>query len=376
MPKSSIYFSKNLIFWYLENKRELPWRTTKDPYSIWLSEIILQQTRIDQGLPYYNDFKLHYPTLQSLANASEEEVLKLWQGLGYYSRARNLHLTAKYISNNLKGVFPSNFKELLNLKGVGDYTASAIASICYDEATAVVDGNVYRVLARVFGIFTPINSSQGIKEFKDLAQKLIDVSQPGIFNQAIMEFGARYCKPQNPVCSSCIFSSNCLAHQNNMVSELPIKLKKLSVKKRYFNYVVILSEDNKTLLQQRTDKGIWQQLYEFPLIETPIEINIGQIQRLPEYKKLSEKHSFNTIKLYNKESIIHKLSHRHIVTRFWIVETSGLSSEISENETITTGSTLKEIPFSSIHNYPVPVLIENFISSFFGLKESLQKQKK
>jgi len=374
MPKTNLFFSKNLIFWYLENKRNLPWRTTKDPYSVWLSEIILQQTRVEQGLPYYNAFKNKYPTIKELASASEEEVLKLWQGLGYYSRARNLHSTAKHISNNFDGVFPDNFKELLQLKGVGDYTASAIASICFSEGTAVVDGNVYRVLARVFGVFIPINSSQGIKEFKELAQSLIDSSQPGTHNQAIMEFGARYCKPQNPDCLACIFKSNCLAHRDNFVSEVPVKLKKTVIKKRYFNYLVIRSEDNKTLIQQRTNKGIWQQLYEFPLIETPKEIGVNQLQKLPEYLKLSEKYSFKGIKLYNKVSIIHKLSHRHLVTRFWIVETSSLN--LTVNNKNKPESFLREISFSSIYKYPVPVLLENFISEFFESKESLLIQKK
>ena len=199
MLKSNFHFSKKLILWYLAHKRDLPWRTTAIPYYIWLSEIILQQTRVEQGLPYYQAFVTEYPTVDNLANASEEEVLKLWQGLGYYSRARNLHATAKYISNELNGIFPISYKELIKLKGVGDYTASAIASICFNEATAVVDGNVYRALARYFGIFTPINTSLGTKEFKNLAQQLIDVDNPGDHNQALMEFGARQCNPKSSI---------------------------------------------------------------------------------------------------------------------------------------------------------------------------------
>lgn len=369
MPKNNLNFSIKLISWYLENKRDLPWRTTQDPYRIWLSEIILQQTRVAQGLPYYHAFLLDFPTIQKLANATEEEILKLWQGLGYYSRARNLHSTAKNISTNLKGIFPSNFKDLIKLKGVGDYTASAIASICFNEATAVVDGNVYRVLARVFGIFTPINSSLGKKEFKKLAQNLIDSSQPGTFNQALMEFGARYCKPQNPDCSVCIFNHDCVAFQKNMVSDVPVKLKKTIVKKRYFNYLVIVSENKRTILQQRTKKGIWQQLYEFPLIETSKEIGISKIQKLPEYIELSEKYSFIAIELYNKKSIIHKLSHRHLITRFWIVKSADLTEAKS-------GSIKEGIPLQNVGKYPVPVLLENFISLFFESKKTLQKQKK
>jgi len=356
MSKSSLFFSKKHILWYLEHKRDLPWRTTKEPYNIWLSEIILQQTRVAQGLPYYNAFIAEFPTIKTLANAPEEKVLKLWQGLGYYSRARNLHFTAKYISEELRGIFPASYNELLKLKGIGDYTASAIASICFNEPAAVVDGNVYRVLSRYFGIVTPINSTQGIKEFKALAQELLDISQPGIYNQAIMEFGARYCKPQNPDCISCIFNDKCVAFQKKMVSELPVKLKKLKVKKAYFNYLVLLSEDNKTILQQRTQKGIWKQLYEFPLIETLNETEIEKFQQLEEFKELSKENGITSIVLYNEKSIIHKLSHRHLHTRFWIAESSKLNS--------------KSIPINTINKYPVPVLIEKFINSFFKLNSS------
>ena len=196
-----MHFHNTLIYWYLQNKRDLPWRKTKNPYLIWLSEIILQQTRIDQGLDYYLKFSETFPTVFDLAQADEASVLKLWQGLGYYSRARNLHFSANFIVTELNGTFPNSYKSLLQLKGVGDYTASAIASICFNEAAAVVDGNVYRVLARYFGISTPINSSKGIKQFKQLAQTLITKQDPGTYNQAIMEFGAKQCKPQNPDCT-------------------------------------------------------------------------------------------------------------------------------------------------------------------------------
>ena len=362
MPKSNSYFSKNLILWYLAHKRDLPWRTTRIPYYIWLSEIILQQTRVAQGLPYYNAFVSKYPTVEDLANASEQEVLKLWQGLGYYSRARNLHATSKYVSNDLKGVFPTSYNELLSLKGVGDYTASAIASICFNEAAAVVDGNVYRVLARYFGIATPINSSLGIKEFKKLAQQLIDIENPGTYNQAIMEFGARHCKPQNPDCESCIFNDSCLALQQKKVSELPVKLKKTKVKKVNFNYLVLLTEDGKTLLEQRTGKGIWQNLYEFPLIETEKDLNLNELQDLSDYKSLNLKHGISSIVHYNEKPILHKLSHRHINARFWIAETS---------KTLDNA-----ISIDQIETMPVPQLIGNFINTFFNNKETIQKQKK
>jgi A/G-specific adenine glycosylase len=362
MPKSSSYFSKKLILWYLAHKRDLPWRTTAIPYYIWLSEIILQQTRVEQGLPYYKAFVSKYPTVNKLANAAEQEVLKLWQGLGYYSRARNLHATAKYVSNELNGVFPTSYRELIKLKGVGDYTASAIASICFNEATAVVDGNVYRALARYFGIATPINSSLGIKEFKNLAQQLIDVDKPGNHNQALMEFGARQCKPQNPNCDVCIFNDSCVALQQKKISELPVKLKKTKVKNIYFNYIVLISENKNTFLQKRIGKGIWQNLYEFPLIETEKDIEIEELNSLRVFQDVSKKFEINSLILYNEVPILHKLSHRNIYTRFWIAETSK--------------NNYKAISISQIETYPVPKLIGNFITTFFRLKESGQKQKK
>jgi A/G-specific adenine glycosylase len=348
MSKDMVYFYKRLILWYLENKRDLPWRKTRNPYLIWLSEVILQQTRVSQGLPYYLKFVEKYPSVHDLASAPLDDVLKLWQGLGYYSRARNLHKTAIYISNELDGIFPRHYKDLLQLKGVGDYTASAIASICYDEVTAVVDGNVNRVLSRVFGLKTPINSSIGIKSFKALAQQLIDSEQPGTYNQAIMEFGARYCIPHKPDCSRCIFNDKCEALKQNQVALLPIKLKKATVQRKYFNYLVFLSEDGKTILQQRTGKGIWQLLYEFPLIETSEEVDLDQLQNHEEYKSLTKKFDIQSISLFNKASIIHKLSHRHLYTRFWIVE----SSELREDG----------IPIPQAQDYAVPVLVGNLIS--------------
>ena len=362
MPKSSSYFSKKLILWYLAHKRDLPWRTTAIPYYIWLSEIILQQTRVEQGLPYYQAFVSVYPTVKKLANASEEEVLKLWQGLGYYSRARNLHATAKYVSNELNGVFPTSYRELIKLKGVGDYTAGAIASICFNEATAVVDGNVYRVLARYFGIATPINSSFGIKEFKNVAQQLIDIDNPGNHNQALMEFGARQCKPQNPNCEICIFNDSCIALQQKKVSELPVKLKKTKVKNIYFNYIVLIFKNKKTFLQKRIGKGIWQNLYEFPLIETEKNFKLEELNSLNIFQDVSRKFEINSLVLYNEMPILHKLSHRNIYTQFWIAETSKNNDEA--------------ISISQIETYPVPKLIGNFITTFFKLKDSGQKQKK
>ena len=341
-------FSNQLIYWYLQNKRELPWRKTKNPYFIWLSEIMLQQTRVNQGLSYYLTFTKEFPTVFDLAKASESKVLKLWQGLGYYSRARNLHFSAKLIANELNGEFPSTYDEIKKLKGVGDYTASAISSICFDEPEAVVDGNVYRVLARYFGINTPINSTKGIKEFKTLAQALIDPSQPGTFNQAIMDFGALHCKPQNPLCETCPFNSSCIALKDNLIKELPVKEKKIKIKKRYFNYFVILSDENTTVLTERTGKGIWQGLYEFPLIETSKSSELEALESSSEFKELFK--SSLTVTLFNEKEIIHKLSHQHLHTKFWIVKMKNISS--------------KSISWNKIETYPVPILIANFLKNF------------
>jgi A/G-specific adenine glycosylase len=340
-------FSKRLISWYSVNKRNLPWRKTQNPFFIWLSEIILQQTRVKQGWPYYDRFTANYPTVFDLASAKEQEVLNLWQGLGYYSRARNLHASAKYIVNELGGIFPSTYKDIKKLKGVGDYTASAIASICFNESTAVVDGNVYRVLSRVFGIETPINSTMGIKEFKILAQELIDKKQPATFNQAIMDFGSQVCKPKQPICETCIFKSSCIAFNNHKISLLPVKLKKTKVTQKHFNFVVVIVNNNATLIEKRTKKGIWQNMYQFPLIESETQATHKEIS-----KKVKEKFNLThfELSLYNKDIIIHKLSHQHLHTKFWIVTTS--------NDLPNTTQ------FTKLNDYPVPVLIHNFINDF------------
>ena len=345
-------FSNQLIYWYLQNDRDLPWRKTKNPYFIWLSEIMLQQTRVNQGLSYYLTFTKEFPTVFDLANASESKVLKLWQGLGYYSRARNLHASAKIIANELNGVFPNNYNDIKKLKGVGDYTASAISSICFDEAQAVVDGNVYRVLARYFGISTAINSTKGIKEFKELAQTLIDRSQPGTYNQAIMDFGALHCKPQNPMCDTCSFNTSCVALKEKTIKELPVKEKKIKVKKRYFNFLVTISDANQTMFLERKGKGIWQGLYQFPLIEKDKTILKEDLIIANEFLELFPKET--TISLFNKKEIIHKLSHQHLHTQFWIVETPNL---VSANKN-----------WDEIEKYPVPVLIANFLEAYQTIK--------
>lgn len=336
-------FNTILSRWYSVSKRDLPWRLNKNPYHVWLSEIILQQTQVNQGLPYFEKFISHYPTVNDLANADEQDVLKLWQGLGYYSRARNLHFTAKYVVNECNGEFPKSHKELLELKGVGDYTASAIASICYEEPCAVLDGNVYRVLSRYFGIDTPINTSTGNKEFKALAQSLIPKTNIGDYNQAIMEFGAKQCKPKAPECIICPLAKSCVALKTNAVNSLPIKLKKLKVKNRYLNFLVYVSADHKTIMEKREGKGIWQGLYQFPCIETKkSEGELAITQKL--------KSNHHSITLYNSKDIIHKLSHQHLHTKFWIVEIEDLNG--------------RGIPFSEVRTYPVPILISKFIESY------------
>lgn len=350
-----MHFSTKLTNWYNINKRDFPWRNTKNPYFIWLSEIILQQTRTSQGLPYYLAFTKNFPTVFDLAKAEETKVLKLWQGLGYYSRARNLHFSAKYIVDNCNGKLPGTYKELLQLKGVGDYTASAIASICYNENTAVVDGNVYRVLSRFFNIKTAINSTSGIKEFKLLAQELLPKNNTGLYNQAIMDFGATICTPKKPKCDRCIFNDSCIALQKNKVHELPIKTNKTKIKKRYFNYLVILNKSNETIINKRTGKGIWQSLYEFPLLETESEITKNELINNKFYQSLTSQSNIINLQLFNKKVIIHKLSHQHIYTNFWIIN--------------TTAKLPKPIPFNEIENYPVSTLVHNFFIAFKNINK-------
>ncbi|WPR74974.1 A/G-specific adenine glycosylase [Algoriphagus sp. NG3] len=264
-------FSYQILSWYKDNPRELPWRSTDDPYKIWLSEIILQQTRVAQGLPYYYAFTEAYPSVRALALAPEEEVLRLWQGLGYYSRARNLHSCAKSIWFEMGGEFPKNYEGLIKLKGVGSYTASAIASFAYGEVKAVVDGNVFRVLSRYFGIETDIASSKAKKEFETLANQIIPQEEPGEFNQAMMDFGARLCTPKNPSCSTCPLKTSCFAHLYNMVSDLPVKINKVKIRERHFHYYVIKCGD-RWVWKKRTSGDIWEGLHDFPQVESSQEI--------------------------------------------------------------------------------------------------------
>lgn len=337
-------FSDTIIRWYHLHKRDLPWRTTRDPYRIWLSEIILQQTRVNQGWSYYEKFVAAFPTVFDLAQADEETVLKLWQGLGYYTRARNLHQAAQIIVQKHHGVFPQEYSQILQLPGIGPYTAAAIASIAFDQPQAVVDGNVYRVLSRVFGIPTPIDSSAGQKEFKNLAQQLLDPSRPGEHNQALMEFGALHCTPANPLCESCVWISHCVAHQQNLVSQLPIKIGKTNIQSLWFHYLVLLSDDGKTLLYKRTEDGIWKNLYEFPKITGSRSVSLSR-------KRIQQQLGSVVVKdivLVNKKPVIHKLSHRHLHLHFWIINTENLGE--------------KGVSLSRIEEFPVPVVLQKFIT--------------
>jgi A/G-specific adenine glycosylase len=341
--------SKKLIKWYNQNARDLPWRNSSDPYKIWLSEIILQQTRVAQGLPYYLKFVEAFPTVFDLAKAPEQKILKLWQGLGYYSRARNLHHAAKEVVKNHKGVFPNEFNELKKLKGVGDYTAAAIASFCFNKPHAVVDGNVYRVLARLFAIETPINSGEGKKVFAKLADELIDKKDPGTYNQAIMEFGARFCTPSSPDCGSCIFNDTCLSGPTGKAGSYPVKTSKTKVRTRYFEYFFLTNKKN-TFIEKRIGKDIWKNLYQLPLIEfseNPSKQNVLKKLEKEILGPFSKKFAVKKI----SESKKHQLSHQTILARFWQIEL--------EKEPVF--DSYKQIPVKNIKKHPFPVLINNYL---------------
>lgn len=339
-------FHNKLIKWYLQNKRDLPWRKTANPYEIWLSEIMLQQTRVAQGMPYFFAFTKEFPTVFDLANASEEQVLKLWQGLGYYSRARNLHQTAKYIAFDLNGIFPQSYKELLHLKGVGEYTAAAIASFSYNEAVPVVDGNVFRVLSRYFDLELDIALPATKKEFTKLAYELMPKDNPAVFNQAIMEFGALQCVPKSPNCSICVFNDSCLALQKKKVDSLPVKSKKVKVTNRFFNYLILEDVLGNTSIQKRTAKGIWHNLYEFPLLETSEIVDFNYVSRAVSDNIFSS-YTIIGIEECSEATVIHKLSHQHLHIQFW---------KIKIKETIENG-----INSVQLKTFPFPIVIYNFI---------------
>ena len=311
--RKNLDFSEILLEWNRKhNKRQMPWKGEKDPYKIWLSEIILQQTRVEQGLKYYEKFIKLFPTVHKLAKAPDQKIYKQWEGLGYYTRCRNLILTARYISNDLKGVFPGSYEEIIQLKGIGPYTAAAIASFAFNQPHAVIDGNVFRVLSRVFGIDKAIDSTEGKLFFSQLANELLDKQQAGLYNQAIMDFGAMVCKPV-PVCKSCPFNTVCKALLENKIPYLPLKLKKPAIQKRWFNYI-ILEYKEKFAIRQRTEKDIWHNLFEFLLVESDTALDQTGILKQAEKSNWIERNSFEVV--YRSPVFRQQLSHQYIEGRF------------------------------------------------------------
>ena len=346
LNKISKNFASNLISWYSDNKRSLPWRDTKDPYKIWLSEIILQQTQIKQGLPYYNKFVKLFPDVDSLSNSSEQKVLKNWEGLGYYSRARNLHKASQKVVKEYDSKFPKTYDELIKLPGIGDYSASAISSFSNNEIRPVLDGNVYRLISRLFEISITINTSNAVKEFKKILFKLISKKYPGDFNQAIMDFGSTVCRPKNPSCYDCVFNMDCLSYQNKTVLNFPVKKKNATVKFRTLNYLVVMDFDKKIIIKKREKKDIWQNLYNFPLIESMDKIND---EIIIEFLEANYKSKFSFEKIYLDKTYNHKLSHQNLELKFWIIRTSS--------------PVIRGISISNLNNYPFPKPLISYINT-------------
>lgn len=351
-------FSTKLMKWYMENSRDLPWRKTKDPYLIWIAEIILQQTRVNQGLNYFNRFVKKFPTVNELAGANEESVLLEWQGLGYYSRARNLLHSAKVIVNKYEGSFPDTYEDIITLKGIGDYTASAILSFAFNKPYPVVDGNVLRVLSRIYGITLPVNSSLGKSRIKEIAESLMPDENHELFNQAIMEFGALHCKPASPNCETCPFTNACFAYQHSMVEQLPVTEKTVKQKIRYFNYLVVVfyKNNNKQILfSKRNSNDIWKNMYDFPLIESDKPLSDNQIVSSELWLKLFQK-IHPTLKKRTK-LYKHILSHQILLSQFNIIAVQDQASLINTEGYLPVN--IKEIK-----KYPVPRLIDLFLEEF------------
>ncbi len=349
-------FKEKIVNWYHLNKRDLPWRDTDNPYFIWLSEIILQQTRVDQGLDYYNKFIFRYPEIKLLAEANEEEILKLWQGLGYYSRARNLHFASKQIINEFNGEFPDKYEDILKLKGIGPYSAAAIASIAFNLPYPVIDGNVLRVISRIFGVKNAVDSSEGRDEIYKILNIIIDKNNPGTFNQAIMELGALVCKPQNPLCTECVFLNECFAYNNKSIDILPIKSKVVKQRNRFFYYLFIKNnKDNFTFvyLNKRKEKDIWKNLYDFPLIETELELSFTDNDVFKAIGKYLGTNDF-TLNSISKQ-YKHKLSHQTINAYF-------IEIDLNSSEDNKALENYLYINIYDIYNYPIPKLIENYLN--------------
>ncbi len=339
-----------LLQWYVTHRRKLPWRETKDPYRIWVSEVILQQTRVEQGIGYYRRFIERYPDLPSLAEASLDEVLKSWQGLGYYTRARNLHQAAREMYHRHQGRFPREYRDLLALPGIGPYTASAIASFAFDRVVAVVDGNVARVLARLEAINTPINTTRGKKQLDQLAQALISSQDPATHNQAIIEFGALQCVPKNPYCPGCPLQEHCQAYQLKQVTSLPVKAPKRAKKNRYFYYIPVHYHDA-LLMDKRNDSDIWQGLYQFPLIETPERLEPERLTQTQNWKEMFDGVSPQITDISSPYK--HVLTHQYIQARFIRVHLEALNPML--------GQTYQLIPAEELHDLAVPRLIEKYL---------------
>lgn len=347
------FIQDTLINWYEENHRDLPWRNNPSPYEVWISEVILQQTRVNQGMDYYLHFTKKWPTVNDLAQASEEEVLKMWQGLGYYSRARNLHHCAKQVVEQYKGEFPSDFEKLKQLKGIGNYTAAAIASIAYNLPHAVVDGNVYRVLARLFDINTPININEGQKLFAQLADELLNRNQPGLHNQALMEFGALQCTPKNPNCLLCPLQAQCLAFAHQTVMLRPVKLAKTKISTRYFNYLILRINDG-LYLHKRSDNDIWKNLYDFPCIESQKPMTVEEVIASETFLQLIENNPFTIIK--SSPIFTHKLTHRTILAHFIEIKLEKELLQIQTNDLFLARET-------ELGSFPIPRLIDLYLNN-------------
>lgn len=340
------FFTENLLVWHKRsNKRVLPWKGEKDPYKIWLSEILLQQTRADQVIAYYRAFLENFPDVCSLANASETRVLKLWEGLGYYSRCRSMMHTARYVCTALHGIFPSDYQTIITLKGVGPYTAAAILSFAYRLPYAVSDGNVMRVLARFFGIETPVDTTVGKQKIQQLAGKLLYKPRPDIYNQAIMDFGATVCKPSNPECPACPLNKKCIAYNNGMVNILPIKSKRLKIKVRYFNYLIIHYRDN-YYLRQRKRKDIWQGLYEYPLLESDHLLSAEELTAQAELRTYFEDNTLRIEKTSPRES--QQLTHQKIIAQF---------ITISAGRKLRHFLSAEPVQHNKLRQYPFPKII-------------------
>lgn len=342
-----------LLNWYDKHGRDLPWRETIDPYKIWISEIILQQTRVAQGRDYYYRFIERFPNVRSLAQAEEEEVLKLWQGLGYYTRARNVHAAAKQIVNTFNGFFPSTYSNIISLRGVGEYTAAAIASIAFNEPHAVVDGNVFRVIARLFGIDLSIHSSAGKKVIKEMAQSLIDRENPGRYNQAVMDFGALICTPVQPKCMECVLQDYCTAFSENKVRELPVNERKISIRNRYFHYFHI-RHNNTTFLQKRNGSDIWKNLFEFPLIETPGPSDFAELEKTETFRKLFS--GISSFSIDHQLSIKHQLTHQTIHTDFYQVI-------IPDETPFNPPKGIFIVDYEQLSNYPISRLTHKYLET-------------